>query len=144
MAFRGNFAHTLDPKNRLTIPAKLRDRLGSEVVIGKAIDNCGTIWTPEGFDAYTDRFLRDLHPLSQEAIDLNTQFSGNSFECDIDKTGRVMLRADILEHAGIERDLVVVGVHDHIELWNPDAWDERNAAIAANLKATVAKIVSAG
>ena len=55
-----------------------------------------------------------------------------------------MIPANLLRHAGIEKDVVVVGAHDHIQLWSPSAWAERSAGVAANLKTTVAKIVSAG
>lgn len=144
MAFRGNYEHALDAKNRLTIPSRLRDQLGTEIVIGKSLEACAAIWTPDGFDAYTDAFLRDLHPLSDEARDLTAYFSGNSFDGDLDKAGRVMVPGDLTRHAGIERDVVVVGAHDHIQLWSPGAWAERSSAVAANLKTTVAKIVSAG
>lgn len=144
MAFRGNYEHSLDAKGRLTIPSKLRDRLGSDVVIGKSLENCGAIWTPDGFDAYTEAFLRDLHPLSDEARDLTVWFSGNSFDSELDKAGRAMVPAAILQHAGVERDVIVVGAHDHIQLWSPAAWSDRSAAVADNLRSTVARIVSAG
>jgi MraZ protein len=144
MAFRGNYEHSLDPKNRLTVPAKLREQLAGEIVIGKSLEQCGAIWTPAGFDAYTDAFLRDLHPLSEEARDLTAFFSGNSFDSELDKAGRAMIPGDVLAHAGIEKDVVVVGAHDHLQLWDPTTWAQRSAGVAANLKTTVAKIVSAG
>lgn len=144
MAFRGNYEHSLDAKNRLTIPARLREQLAAGTVIGKSLEPCGAIWTPEGFDAYTDAFLRDLHPLSDEARDLTAFFAGNSFDGELDKAGRVMIPGDIVEHAGIERDVVIVGAHDHLQIWSPDAWRERSVTVAANLRTTVARIVSAG
>lgn len=144
MAFRGNYEHTLDAKNRLTIPSKLREQLAGEVVIGKSLEACAAIWTPEGFDTYTDGFLRDLHPLSEEARAMNVWFSGNSFDSELDKAGRAMIPADILGHAGIEKEVVVVGAFDHVQLWSPAGWAARSADVAANLKTTVAKIVSAG
>lgn len=144
MAFRGNYEHSLDAKNRLTIPSKLRDRLGSEVVIGKSLEACAAIWTPDGFDSYTEAFLRELHPLSDEARDLTAYFSGNSFDSELDKAGRAMVPGNLLAHAGIEKEVIVVGAHDHIQLWSPEAWQERSNEVAANLRTTVAKIVSAG
>lgn len=144
MAFRGNYEHSLDAKNRLTIPAKLRESFTGDVVIGKSLEQCGAIWTPAGFDSYTEAFLRDLHPLSAEARDLTAYFSGNSFDAEIDKAGRAMIPSAILQHAGIDKDVVVVGAHDHLQLWEPAAWSRRSAGVAENLKSTVAKIVSAG
>lgn len=144
MAFRGNYEHSLDAKNRLTIPSRLREDLGGGIVIGQSLEPCAAIWTPAGFDSYTDGFLSGLHPLSEEARDLTAYFSGNSFDSELDKTGRVMVPGNLLRHARIERDVVVVGAHDHIQLWNPESWSQRSDSVAANLKATVAKIVRAG
>lgn len=143
MAFRGTFEHSLDAKNRLTIPAKLRDQLGGEIVIGAGIDACGTIWTPEAFDANTERYLSGLHPLSQEARDLTEYFSGNAFDGELDKAGRAMVPAAVLAHAGIEKDVFVVGVNDHLQLWNPDVWRTRNAQLKKTINPTVARVVAA-
>lgn len=144
MAFRGTFEHSLDAKNRLTIPAKLRDLIGGEVVVGASLDPCGAIWTPEAFDANTERYLSGLHPLSQEARDLTAYFSGNAFDGELDKAGRAMLPGAVLNHAGIEKDVIVVGANDHIQLWSPDVWRRRNADVKNSINATVAKIVTAG
>jgi MraZ protein len=82
--------------------------------------------------------------LSEEARDLTAYFSGNSFDSELDKAGRAMVPGNLLKHAAIEKDVIVVGAHDHIQLWSPANWAERSAGVAANLKSTVAKIVSAG
>jgi MraZ protein len=144
MAFRGNFEHTLDAKNRLTIPSKLRDQLGTEIVIGQSLEECAAIWTTDGFDAYTERFLRDLHPLSEEARSINLYFNANSFDGELDKSGRAMVPAGLLQHAGIEKEVIVVGAYDHVQLWSPDKWAARSADVDANLNVTVANIVNAG
>ncbi|MBJ7459338.1 MAG: division/cell wall cluster transcriptional repressor MraZ [Thermoleophilaceae bacterium] len=144
MAFRGNYEHSLDAKNRLTIPSKLRQELGGQVVIGQSLEDCVAIWTPEGFDSYTAAFLDGLHPLSDEARDLTAYFSGNSFDSELDKAGRAMIPGNLLRHAAIDGDVVVVGAHDHLQLWSPENWAQRSTGVAANLKSTVAKIVSAG
>lgn len=148
MAFHGTFEHSLDAKNRLTIPAKLRDALGEQIVVGNSLDSCGAIWTPEGFDANTELYVAGLHPLSQEARDLTTYFSANAFGGELDKAGRAMIPGAVLAHAEIEKDVIIVGARDHIQIWHPDAWRERSSAvkdtILTTVAATVARNASAG
>lgn len=144
MAFRGNYEHSLDAKNRLTIPSKLRDQLAGDLVIGQSLEQCAAIWTADGFDAYTEGFLRDLHPLSEEARSINLYFNANSFDGELDKAGRVMIPPSLLTHAAIEKEVIVVGAYDHLQLWGPDAWTARQADVNANLNVTVANIVNAG
>ena len=144
MAFRGNYEHTLDAKNRLTIPARLRDQLGGEYVITKSLEDCAALWTPEGFDEYSEKFLAGLHPLSEDARTMNLFFSANSFDGELDKAGRAMVPAKLAEHAGINKEVVIVGAYDHVQLWSPDKWADRSADVDANLNVTVANIVNAG
>ncbi len=144
MAFRGNYEHSLDAKNRLTIPAKLREQLSGDLVVGRSLERCAAIWTAEGFDAYTEGFLRDLHPLSEEARSINLYFNANSFDGELDKAGRVMVPSSLLADASIEKDVVIVGAYDHLQLWSPDAWSARQSDVVDNLNVTVANIVNAG
>ena len=67
MAFRGTFDHTLDAKNRLTIPAKFRASLAGGVVLAKGIERCVQVWTPKAYDAYVTAALAGLNPLSEPA-----------------------------------------------------------------------------
>jgi len=62
MAFRGTFDHTLDAKNRLTIPAKFRASLAEGVVLSKGIERCVQVWTPKAYDAYVAAALDGLNP----------------------------------------------------------------------------------
>lgn len=144
MAFRGNYEHSLDVKNRLTVPSKLREQLAGELVVGRSLEQCAAIWTADGFDAYTEGFLRDLHPLSEEARSINLYFNANSFDGELDKSGRVMIPTSLLAHAGIDKDVVIVGAYDHVQLWSPDAWSARQDDVLENLNVTVANIVNAG
>ena len=93
MAFRGNYDHTLDAKNRLTIPAKFRAALDGDIVIAQALEPCAAIWTAAAFESFTASFLNDLNPLSQESRQLSRYFNAGSFDGELDSAGRVMLAA---------------------------------------------------
>jgi len=118
VAFRGHFEYALDAKNRLTIPAKFRASFSDGLVLAKWLDPCVAIFTPEGFDRFQDSFLPDMHPLSADRRRLARFFSGGSFDLELDSAGRVTLNPKLIEHAGISKDVVVIGSGDHLEVWD--------------------------
>lgn len=142
MAFRGNFEHSLDAKNRLTIPAKFRAALDGGVVIAQALEPCAAIWTPEAFESFTHSFLKDLNPLSQESRRLSRFFNAGSFDGELDTAGRVGVPGPLLNYAGLTKEVIVVGNDDHLELWDPHKWAEYEADLMANVTDTVERIVN--
>lgn len=122
MAFRGQYEHTLDAKNRLTIPSKFRAALSGGVVLAKSLDPCVTIWTPAGWDAYTERAIGSRDPFSREARQLQRYFHAGSFDAQLDSAGRIMLPQPLIEHARLRREVVVLGGGGSAEVWDRDAW----------------------
>jgi MraZ protein len=144
MAFRGTFDYSLDAKNRLTIPAKFRASLSDGVVLAKGIERCVQVWTPAGFEAYTDAALQGVHPLSDQSRKLTRFFSANSFDSELDAAGRVMVPGFLLEHGGLRKEVVVTGVGDCLEVWDRAAWADYNAALSDELPAITASFGHAG
>jgi transcriptional regulator MraZ len=103
------------------------------VVLAKALEPCVAVWTPDAFDTFTDTFLSQLNPLSNERRKLTRFFAGGSFESELDSAGRVTLNSPLLTHGEIKKEVVVVGVIDHLEVWDREKWladqDELNAGI---------------
>ena len=97
MVFRGTFDYSLDAKNRLTVPARFRAALAEGVVLAKGLERCVALWTPSGYDAYTQASLAGFHPLSPEAQKLKRFFSANSLDTELDAAGRVMVPAFLLD-----------------------------------------------
>ena len=129
MAFRGHFEHALDAKNRLNVPARVRAAFSAGLVLAQGLEPCVTIWTPDEFERWTQSFLADLNPLSPERRKLTRYFAGTSFDAELDSAGRVILNQALLEHAGIEREVVIVGNLDHLEVWDCRRWNEERAAL---------------
>ena len=136
MAFRGHFDYTLDAKKRLNVPPKFRAAFSGGVVLAKALEPCVAIWTPDGFERFTESFLANLNPVSAERRKLTRYFAGSSFDAELDAAGRVTLNDALLAHAGIDREVVVVGVLDHIEVWSRERW----AADQGELNAEIVEI----
>ena len=130
MTFRGQFDHSLDAKNRLTVPTKFRANFSSGIVLAKGLEPCITVWVPEEFDNWTNSFLSNLNPVSAERRKLTRFFAGSSFDVELDSAGRVTLNAPLLTHAGIEKEVVMVGNLDHLEVWDRKTWESDQKQLA--------------
>jgi MraZ protein len=133
MAFRGHFDYSLDAKNRLNVPAKFRAAFSSGVVLAKGLEPCVAVWAPDTFERWTESFLSNLNPVSPERRKLTRYFAGSSFDAELDSAGRVTLNQALLEHAGIQKDVVIVGNLDHLEIWDRDRWNDDQQALNAEV-----------
>ena len=122
MAFHGTFDHTLDAKNRLTVPSKLRTAFAEGAFLVRSAENCISLYPSATYSALTEAALSGLNPLSAQARELRRYFHSNASQVELDSAGRVMLSARQLEHAAIERDVVVIGAGECLELWDPSTW----------------------
>ncbi len=134
MAFRGHFEHSLDAKNRLAIPARFRAAFSSGTVLAKDPESCVAVWTPETHESIITRALGGLNPMGSQYRKLSRFYQGNSFEIDLDASGRVTLPPPLLTHAGIEKEVVVVGVGDHLEVWGRERWQAEQQALDAEIE----------
>jgi len=124
LAFRGTFDYSLDAKNRLTVPTEFRAAFADGVVLAKWLEPCISIWTPQAFEDWTASFLTGLNPLGSQHRKLTRFFAGGSFDVKLDSAGRVTLNGPLIEYAGIEKEVAVVGQIDHLEVWDRKRWQE--------------------
>jgi MraZ protein len=125
--FLGTHAPRLDEKGRLILPAKFRDELADGLVVTKGQERCLNVWPTAEFARMTDG-LRTAPVTSKAVRDYQRiLFAGASDETP-DKQGRVTIPPALREYAGLERDCVVIGANNHVEVWAAAAWDEYSAA----------------
>lgn len=121
MYFLGTFQHTLDVKNRLFIPARFRDGLGERFVVMRAPDRCLFIYDDENWI----RIMSQVRSKSATAEDRARQ--RNTYRGIItvtpDKQGRITLPQELIEYAGLGKEVVIFGCDNRIELWSREAWD---------------------
>ena len=134
MAFRGHFEHSLDAKNRLSIPARFRPSFSAGTVLAKDPETCVAVWTPETHEAIIERALAGSNPMGSQYRKLSRFYQGNSFEIELDASGRVTLPPPLLAHAGIEKEVVVVGVGDHLEVWGAELWSGQQEGLDAEIQ----------
>ena len=118
----GEYDHTLDDKNRLTLPAKFRAALANGVVLTRGLDTCLEAYPVDDWQQLVESRLAGLNPLSHETRVLERFYYTGAVESVPDKQGRVMLPSSLLEHAKLDREVVVVGMRDRLEIWDRAAW----------------------
>ena len=122
--FHGTFEHTLDAKNRLTVPSKFRSTLAGTVFLVKGAEPCLSLYPAETYDAMAQAALAQMNPLSSQKREFSRLFYANAMSMELDGAGRIMLPAKFMQHAGIRsRDVVVAGAGDCLELWDRSAWE---------------------
>lgn len=120
----GEYAHTLDEKNRLTLPAKFRDSFVDGGVVTRGLDGCLYLFARQQWDDLVAGRLAELDPLLEESRLMNRYFFSGAAEAEPDKQGRINVPPALIEHARLGREVVVAGVHDHLEIWDRAAWRE--------------------
>jgi MraZ protein len=131
LEFHGTFDHTLDAKNRLTVPSKFRSALAGKVFLVKGADRCLSVYPEDAYTEMTRAALAGLNPHAPQTRELRRYFYSNAQDVELDGAGRIMLPARFMEHAGISsRDVVVAGAGDCLELWDRATWETYDADLA--------------
>jgi len=118
----GEYEHTIDDKNRLTLPAKFRQAFEEGVVVTRGIDPCLAVYTRDEWPAFVSAQLGNLDQFSREARQMRRYLFSAAAEGELDRQGRVTLPTPLMKYAGLTRDVVVAGVQDHVEIWDAAAW----------------------
>jgi transcriptional regulator MraZ len=121
--FLGEYEHTLDEKGRITIPAKFRGELASGLVITKGLDRCLVLHPVEQFKAFAAKVIVLPVTSAQARGFRRLEFAG-AVNDEPDKQGRVGLPNHLREYANIDKQVVIIGLYDHCEIWNPETWQE--------------------
>jgi len=123
--FMGEYSHTIDTKGRLIVPAKFRDSLGDAFMVSKGMDGCLFVYPLSEWATIEEKF-REIPLTTKDARKFSRFFFAGAAECEIDKQGRVLIPGTLKEYAGIEKEVVSVGVLNRIEIWSKQRWLEDN------------------
>lgn len=121
--FFGEFRHNIDAKGRLSIPAKMRVQCGESVYVTRGNDGCLALYTQSGWEAY----YQELQALPQKKKSTRIFIrlvTSRASECEFDKLGRINIPQVLRKEGNLEKECVVVGVGDHVEIWNAQTWDQ--------------------
>ena len=116
----GKYRHSVDPKGRLFVPAKLREELGEAFYVTLGLDKCLTVYTQASWDSFMEK-LKSV-PTYQHG---NFRFLlANVVKCEPDKQGRFLLPPDLRNYANITQNVVFIGQGTHAEIWDAEAYEQ--------------------
>ncbi|CAM4446926.1 division/cell wall cluster transcriptional repressor MraZ [Paenibacillus phoenicis] len=121
--FMGEFQHSIDDKGRIIIPAKFRELLGSSFVVTRGLDQCLFVYPMQEWEVLEQK-LKALPLMKSDARAFTRFFFSGATECEWDKQGRVNLPSNLRQYAKLEKDCVVLGVSNRVEIWSKDTWEQ--------------------
>ncbi len=134
--FRGSSFHTVDAKGRLIIPARFRDVIradGGERLMISRMDGCLVAYPIDEWRHIETR-IQQLAQKSASMRRFRRVFIGGAFDCTCDKQERILIPPLLREYAGLQKDIVLVGVLDHFEIWSREKWENENLNLEEDLK----------
>lgn len=120
--FMGEYSHTIDTKGRLIIPAKLREGLGDTFVITRGLDHCLYAYTMEEWERFQEK-LASLPMTNADSRRLARFFLSGASEVEPDKMGRITIASAQKAHAGLDKEAVLIGMANRVEIWDKSRWD---------------------
>ncbi len=141
--FFGEFQHSIDSKGRLIVPSKFREGLGVTFVLTKGLDDCLFAYPLNEWKNFEEK-LKSLPISSRDARAFVRYFFSGATECELDRQGRILLPANLREHARLEKDVVVIGVSTRVEIWSKELWDRYNSDTNMGYDAIAEKMAELG
>ena len=123
--FMGTTYNSIDEKNRMIVPSKLRAGLGARCILTKGLDRCLYIYTTEDWEKQMEKIAR-LPESDPHVRAFIRHFCANAAEFEFDKQGRIGIPQELKNYAGIEKELVTMGAMSKIEIWARDVWEAPN------------------
>lgn len=141
----GEFRHTIDDKNRLSLPSKFRKEMGKHVVVTPGLDSCLFIFTMKQWDKISGHLSAGESSLLQaDNRGFNRFLLGGAVEAEIDAAGRMLLPEHLRERAKLKKEAVFIGVGDRAELWDETTWNSYRKQIEAKADSLAEKLGQAG
>jgi len=117
----GEYHHNLDEKGRVTVPSRLRERLGERFIITRGLDNCLFVFPVSEWERLQEK-LRGLSLGKADARAFTRFLFSGAMECELDSQGRALIPPNLREYARLEKEVVVVGVSTRAEIWSKEEW----------------------
>ena len=125
--FMGEYHHTIDEKGRLTLPAKIREELGSDFIVTRGLDNCLFVYPACEWTNIIEKYK--TLPNTRDARNFMRFFLSGATEVNFDKQGRINIPTTLITYASLNRDCIIIGVNDHLEIWSNESW---NSFVSSN------------
>lgn len=120
--FMGEYHHSLDEKGRIIIPKNYREELGESFIVTRGLENCLFVYAMSEWNKIVEK-LKKLPFTKKDARNFTRFFLSGATVVELDKQGRINIASPLMDYASLEKDCVVVGVNDRIEIWSKDKWE---------------------
>jgi MraZ protein len=121
--FMGEYHHSIDTKGRLIVPSKFREELGEMFIITRGLDQCLFGYPLSEWELIEDK-LKGLPLTKKDARAFTRFFFSGATESELDKQGRINIPAPLLQYAKLEKECVILGVSNRIEIWSKQIWED--------------------
>ena len=138
----GEFECTLDAKNRIAIPARLRPAFAEGIYVTRGHEHCLAAYPPAGFERFLEEQTQGVSTLKSKVRALERFAAAGAVHQELDRQGRITLPARHLQFATIGRETTVIGVRDHIEIWDRAAWTAYLAHLEEEADATADELAT--
>jgi transcriptional regulator MraZ len=138
----GEYDFTLDAKNRIAVPARLRAVFSEGIFVTRGHEHCLAGYAPDEFQGYLDEQTQEASSLSSKRRALQRFAAASAVHQELDRQGRVTLPARLLQYAGITREVTIIGVQDHVEIWDRSAWAEYLSHLEEEADATADELAT--
>lgn len=139
----GEFTHTLDDKNRMSLPVKFRKEMGKSVVVAPGLDKCLSIFTTKEWEKISSK-LSDSSMLATDNRSFSRFMFGQAVDVDVDANGRILIPENLKVRSGLSTKVIVIGVQNRAEIWNEKAWNEYKKVVDGQADALAEKLGQIG
>ncbi len=143
----GEYIHTIDTKNRVSLPAKFRKEMGKKIIITTGLDNCLFIFTIKEWEKVSNKLsssTADLSFLSVDQRTFNRNMFGQASDIEVDSIGRILIPDYLKEKIKITGKVALIGVQDRVEIWNDKVWSEFKKVAESQAEGLAEKLGSKG
>lgn len=139
----GEYQHSIDAKGRVILPAKFREEIGENCIATKGLEKCLFVYPKQEWSSIEDK-LKQLPLAKAEARAFVRFFFSGAAELECDKQGRVLIPGNLRDYAALDKDIVIIGVLNRIEIWDKAAWEDYNNQIGPTVNDIAEHLVDLG
>ena len=130
--FMGEYHHTIDEKGRIIIPSKFREDLGEKFIITRGIENCLFVYSLSSWEKITNK-LEALPFTKKDARQFVRFFLSGATTAEFDKQGRVNVTSPLVSYANLQKECVIIGTGDRLEIWSEENWNAFFESASSNM-----------
>jgi MraZ protein len=139
----GEYTHTLDEKNRMSLPVKFRKEIGKSVVIAPGLDNCLSLFTTKEWQKISSK-LSDSSMLASDNRSFSRFMFGQAVDIEVDNQGRILIPENLKNRSKLSSKVVVIGVQNRVEIWNEKTWNDYKKVVETQADALADKLGQIG